>query len=813
MNVRSRYVRRHSLLACVSAVAVLSVDAFMASVSYAQSGLEEIVVTARKRQETLMQVPLAITAVTAADLQNEGIVSLEDLARYSPGFFSTYFTYGGTARNDRSLKQVTLRGFSLAPGIVFIDGAPITAEVNGIASGGITPELSDVERVEVLKGPQNAYFGRSTFSGAVNYITKDPSNEFKGEISAEYSSYHSDDITLSLEGPIVNDKLDVRIQGHHMLHGGEYDNFANPEDKLGKRETDSVSAILNFKPSDSFRAKAYFAYDKDDDGAPAQASIKPPEMNCNLGGTRGAYYCGTLPNANQLNPSTIATNDVMDPFTQSVLLNNSGGFWLPFDPHFDNHYGLERHALQTNLRLEYETSAGYTITSISSYNWDKQENILDLTYRGFENGQGVPNPSYNSAPGAVNPPGVMPFVRWALAVENPDHVYNEELRITSPAKDRFRWLFGGDYLDTYSLQSPVYGYTSHGIGPQGQATLANPNTESLFAGAYYDFTQKLTFSGEVRYQWDHLANTSLTSTVTGLLLTPPLVFNTTFHSFAPRASVDYKYADNSTVYALWSRGARPGGFNSGLVGQPAAVLAQLPTDAGLTFKEDRLDNYEAGLKSSLFDGKLNSRLALYYDVWSNGQVPTQNLVVTNGAAALITITRNVGSIDLYGIEEELDYKPTDHLVFNGTLGISQNKVNNFGYCTDCLVILGTSVAPANVHLQVSPRQNWSLSTEYHDHLAGDYDWFARMDYTHRGSYFADQANVAVVSASDQVNLHIGTRTDKLEIEAFVKNLTKDASPEGASVGPDTLFSYAALNEVRYGLPDKRTFGLRAHYLF
>ena len=139
-------------------------------------GAEEIVVTARKVEENLMVVPMSIAAVTAADIQSAGVKDLSTLSLYTPGLFVQY----GAASTAGTARQLTFRGLSVSTGQVFIDGAPYAGTGN--------PPVGDVERVEVLVGPQSAYFGRSTFEGALNYVTKDPGDTFKGQINAEYAS-------------------------------------------------------------------------------------------------------------------------------------------------------------------------------------------------------------------------------------------------------------------------------------------------------------------------------------------------------------------------------------------------------------------------------------------------------------------------------------------------------------------------------------------------------------------------------------------------------------------------------------------------
>ena len=797
-------VQRYGGFAAALMTATCLSDAAIAQQTAQSPMLEEIVVSARKRDESLMQIPVAITAVTSADLDTKGIKSIEEMSRYTPGFFSIFMNAGGGARNDRSARQVTFRGFSIAPGIVFIDGAPVT----GVNTGGVTPDFADIERVEVLKGPQNAYFGRSTFSGAVNYVTKTPGNEYKGVVTAEYSSYDSNDLLLSVEGPIVEDKLAVRVTGHHFFKGGHYVNAQDTSKRLGDRTTNSVSASIYVTPTDDLMIKAWGSFANDDDGPPAQTGIKRPQMNCNLGGTGGAYFCGKLPDADELPAANIGGQYTMDRFTQSVLNGNIGGFFTPFDLNFNRKFGLKRHAFQGNVRLEYDYD-GYTFAAVTSYNRNKQHNLIDLTYGGTNT-----NPLFNTAPGAVNAPGIFPTIRWAHGLGNRDWVFNQELRVTSPADQALRWLAGANYLKTHTIGTPVYGYSNAGIAGLGSASENGPKTKSLFAGLYYDVQDDLTVSGELRYQWDYPFQQVLTNGSGTVVLANPLPLRAKFTSFAPRVSVDWKYEEGSLAYALWSRGFRPGGFNAGLFNQPQAIIDRLRSLGGeQTFDEDRIDNFELGLKSAWLDSSLQTRVAVYYNQWRKGQVGNSIQFSTtnpNGSVTVssFTVTQNVGSINLKGIELEADYAVNENLLLNATLNISDNSIEQNFICGDCVLILGSPQIRPGTKIQFAPRKTWSFSGEYSDRAFADYEWFARMDYSYRGPFFGDFANVAIVPGSNNVNAKIGLRNETYQLEVFVKNLTDDATLLQGTRGPDTVFSFAAFNEVRVGLPDKRTFGIK-----
>jgi iron complex outermembrane recepter protein len=250
--------------------------------------LEEIVVTARKRSESLMEVPLAITAFSAATLEKMNLTEMTELATFTPGFHFVEQLGGGSGRSDRSSSSLTFRGLFLGPGaqgtaagaLVFIDGAAVI--------GAQAPAFIDMERVEVLKGPQSAYFGRSVLSGAVNYVTRSPNTEeFAGRVTATYATYDTALVQVSLEGPIT-DTLAIRVSASHDDKGGHYKNASNRSIELGGTTSDSIALQLQFQPSDNLTAKGFLHYMRHDDGPPAQASLKGStgDFNCDPGGGR-----------------------------------------------------------------------------------------------------------------------------------------------------------------------------------------------------------------------------------------------------------------------------------------------------------------------------------------------------------------------------------------------------------------------------------------------------------------------------------------------------------------------------------------------
>jgi len=823
-------VNKKTFFKTTSAIAITSFGIFGPTPSVmaqGSGGLEEIVVTARRREETLLKVPVAISAVTASAIEDRGLKTIQEISEFTPGMFSQV---GGNGRVDRASRRLTFRGLSTSSGAVFIDGAAY--------SGSAAPDVTDVERVEVLKGPQSVYFGRATFSGAVNYVTKAPSDTFKGSVSAEAYSYEGFNGSLGLEGPIVADRVTARLNLKRYSFGGQYRNGGSTNQKLGTQDSKSISASANFTPTDSLKINGYFGFIDDNDGVPVTSTLKVagvgPKLECALGGTGGPWWCGELPKASAIPASNISVYATMDAFTRRELLDNVRGYPVPFDSHWLEHFGLKRYTYNSHIRLDYDLESGWEIGSIVAYNKTKQANVIDQEYRDSSN---VPNPFYPATPAllaaacaapagsAANQPCfTQPFHQLSLLQQSINTDYSLEFRLSSPQDSRLRGTLGGSYFRTDNPGGSNFGFQAAGRLTQA-STKTGVRTPAVFGGVYYDITDDLTLSGEARYQWDGIRQQQLFPAFTQKL-------EGTFKSFSPRVTLDYNLTPESMMYGTWSRGYRPGGFNSTLLGLAQSILDQIATlGTNLNFRQEKLDNFELGHKATWFDGTLRTTAALYYMKWRDGQVAnTQFFTRPDGSTGSATVTQNIGQVNLKGVELEADIAATDHLTISATFDHSINKIKNYVFTPDGLRIRNSTNVNGN-RLDQSPAWAWTISPSYSDDLVGEWKWFARVDYRHRGKVFFDQTNVGWLASRDLFNGRVGIEGESLKVELYVNNIFNDKKLTEAIRGNDTLYGVvtpgcppctvvqptlrggSVLNELRIGLPVKRTFGISAKYDF
>jgi len=746
-----------------------------------------ITVTARKRGENLINVPVAITALSGDQLTERGVKGFNELNDYVPGL---RYENSAANRNDRSFHTITMRG--MYPGdspnrqaaTVFVDGIAIP--------NASIPGLSDIERVEVVKGPQSAYFGRATFAGAVSFVTRAPSlTSFRAHAEASYASYGETDDSVSVEGPLIRDKLAVRVSGRYYHTDGQYDNFGY-SGKLGERDTKSFAASFIAKPVEDLKIRGYFTMWQDKDGPSAQAVLTEQDYNCNAGGTGVrvigglSYICGGIGSAPTYRMSQNNTTNIPALMT--------GGAVLPDD--FIGSLGFRRKEYQANVSADYDFN-GFVASALYGQNRNRWAALTD---------------TYNRAPDGTG---------YYSSVYLPYDIHNKsaEVRLASPTGSRLKAMIGGNYYDEdISFQVKALRPTA------GVATITNlslpthykARTYGIFGSLSYDITDALTISGEGRYQWDKIHHIVTPVGAT----TPSVDLQQTFKSFSPRVIVSYKVAPSASVYASWARGTRPGTFNSNFVSFTAFQQAQINANAPggsvpLAVPEEKLNSYEVGVKGDFFDRKLLLLLDGYYGLWRHRQI-NQNIpyfaTPTATTTSTATLTFPNGSTDLWGIELEATYRVTHALSFDGTFNWAHTKVL-YTQCSEC-VNVNNVVNPVGNEMERYPQFSGTIGVNYNTAISGKWRFNGRADMVYTGKQYATEANVAYLKAGERVNATIGVDNGAYKIELFVRNLNDSKVPSNIlrNANPNSLATQGS-NLIVLAAPDRRTFGIRGSLTF
>jgi iron complex outermembrane receptor protein len=826
-----------------------------ANAQTAAAALDEVVVTARKREESLQDIPIAISALGADQLEERGITRLEDLTLQVAG---VQYHSLGLAIPGRVNSSIRFRGMdvnSQVPtfqlGTLFVDGLYVLGGTHSIP-------LDDVERVEVVKGPQSAYFGRNTFGGAINYISKQPSlTELQGELKVLGASYGERDVSGAISLPIIADKLAIRLGGRTYETGGMW--TATDGGRLGAQSTDSYQIALKAKPIEGLDVTVRYFNGRDEDG-PAAGGAIPGRLNdtCNrtpvtIGGqtVKVGWFCGDVPEQGKA-ISVLGNTRIIDSNTQAFSprsLPATGDANYLLEQYIRralpgavagkvpavNGIELKREVERISAKVSYEFSDGWIVEAMGGDNTLRANWVRDFNFTAFDNAYSR-DPQYSTDKS------------W-------------EVRLSSPQDGKLRWQVGynryeqrfvsagtgGDSL--FLCVDSIPGVT---IGPCRPNTPTQPGfsffpnalgntdqveTQGYFAGATYDFNDEWAVSAEGRYQRDSFRR--------GLTTFQNIAGN----KFLPRVILQWKPSESTNLYASYALGLLQGELNQLVIDADARERAQFEAlGSPGAVPQEELKSFEIGWKQAFLDGNFVLNSAFYYGDWSNKkvrQVIAINFTCGDFPAAIGTpgcrpnlgegntgeparnpngtpVLNNQSVVSAYdakiwGAEFEWAATPTDNLRLGGALTWARSELKE-GIFNTITQIAGTN----NIKGKSNPRfPEWSgsINGEYTGQLTDKWQWFARGDAAYFGKTYVDLDNLAQCKAYTIANAGLGATNGNTRVELFVRNLFDDDSwaacarflefdiPQDAAGNPNTYMTVIVAPQL------KRQIGLRASFKF
>jgi iron complex outermembrane receptor protein len=710
-------------------VSTMVLAAFVAMPTRAQTAapaasgdIEEIVVTARKREESFQSVPITMNVFTAQEIQSAGIESPRDFVAMVPNM-----TLVETQNVGNSF--ITIRGISQArnsePSVaVLVDGV---LESNPYE---FTQELYDVSQIEVLKGPQGALYGRDAIGGAIIITTADPSDHFEGTSRVGVGNGISEKAQLALSGPIDSAwTLRYRASFNYYNTDGYLNNVYLGRNADPYRDY-SGRLRLVWKPADEFSADLRFMYDKVD---------------------TTAYYF------------VIPRIDPSNPYSDFYTPGNANDITSPIQ---NNNLGTDkRDILDTAVKLDYSPGYG-TVTSITDFNHTQEIDTGD---------------AYDFRP-------VTTSVEYALTAEVPAalggpydesqsqfidvRTWSEELRFTSPSVNGFSWIAGAYYLHIDRFVStgnladrglgvpavyytPIVDPTNPYATNTNQTFLADSQDNyawAAFADAIYEFTPQWELDVAIRYDEEHVQNT--TDTPTEFLPTKTAytgeVRDAVFCAPQPKATLRYKPDDDWTFYAGWSRGFRSGGFNQTGVGAVARENGVLGVND--LFQAEIANTTEVGFKSQFPDQHLTLAADVFYTQSTNGY-----FFVYIAADS----TQNLGNLNATykGAELSLTARPVERL----------DLYAGFGYTDSRITAMADPTVVGNQAPLVS-KNTANVGVQYRQPLADDLNATARLDYQEIGRTWWEPYNITSRSPVSLVDMRLGVQAKQWTVTAWSKNL-------------------------------------------
>lgn len=630
--------------------------------------LEEVTVTARKRTESIQDVPISISVMSSDEMEKKGILGPKELFNTTPGLHLNDFT--GMRKDSR----VGIRGVEAADSTVtrqkvssFIDGVPISGQAGNLSMAGL-------KRVEVLRGPQSASFGRATFAGAINYVTEDASPDFVARLNAGWSQYGGRDIALTASGPL-NDSFGYRVMYSEGHWDGPADWRTQDGVQLGSQRTKSVIAKLNYKFGDNISGSLLYNRHATQDRDYPNVIADPAVCNGDSTITRtrqGAFV-------------KLFNNMYVDCKVDLTRLQSNpdllGQFKAQYNPALYGNVPLatylartvkggatfEQALLRSTINDPYDRQFRDRVQG--ELNYELGANTLKfLAMTSHEHGTFWTDRDNTSSIGVFttsNPPQLDSNVVNRGFRQRLEERYYEARWLSDDAKP-LRYVLSAsqlsyDYLDiawlgygaiVYNLRLP----DGSPVDPLLQNFVQESATNrGLSGGLQWDITSRLTASAEGRLQSDKVCGSD-PSANGGVGVT--LCKKTS--SFQPRLSANFKATDSLSFYAQVARGNNPASVNiqmandayrnslliaTGKIVNPADGFLYNGTDPKrtpkvtytpdtfLTYEEEALDNYEIGMKGEYPDNRGIFSVSLYYMDWKN----IQNRVMLDWSAVDVCV--------------------------------------------------------------------------------------------------------------------------------------------------------------------------------
>ncbi len=797
--------------------------------------LAEVVVTARGREENLQEVPLSIAVFSADDIAAGGISDLRDLAKLAPNLV----VYSGSGRADAT--ALVVRGLSPSTSderyqglSTFVDGQYVSGQITGL-------DFGDVERVEVIYGPQGVKFGRATYSGAINYITRTPSsNELRTRIRAGYSQHGSGSdpsyrIGGAIELPLREDRTWLSLFASRSTVGSRIDD-AQTGGPVGEERTTSVGGTLFFKLGDDTSLRLRFTEDRDNDSVGLLYTAQPTDWGPNAPGE--ITYPGTTTIMGVPTPTTgrWIRGAVPDPILGLTGQNvNLVGSIDPRnnDPGYPNSGGRDRERTQLTAQLKTTLDNNWELAYNGGYYEQGIWNYEDFFYRSRTQdpifaplGRSV---AANFAPGFV--------IGFSEEFRNVSH----ELRLSSAVDQRLRWSAGLYYFDeqnrnyqgvnigrtaiqisasVYSLTGPFAQFANR-VNPDGRSRgFEGIENKAAFAGVEYDITDALTASIEGRYSKETVSYDACVFCGT----INQINRSETDSSFDPRLILKYRFSDNINGYLQYATGVKSGRYNQNI----SQNYRFAPPE--------ELTAYELGLKNVLLDNRLRLNAALFYQTIDKQQLLgtflNPNCTPLAGSAVgcvesnqqrTFTGADSAGNSEIYGADVQASWRVTERFTLSGSGGYSRHEwTDQFllqSSVTDTLLFPAGQTLVGKTTIN-TPRVTASLAVEYFTPIGtGNYGLAWRADANHTGKKFIDQANLAYIDAVTRFNVRAALQRDdgNVSVALFVRDLTDEATALGAGISSTSTCNFTEPGGIQRcylaSIPRGREIGVDLNFKF
>lgn len=766
-----------------------TIAAISAQASAQSAVLEEIVVTAQKRVENLQDVPVSVTAFSAANLESRSMFNLGNLSTFTPNVDINHGKGDGGSTNA----AVFIRGvgqndfiFPTDPGVgIYLDGVYIARSIGGML------DLSDVERIEVLRGPQGTLYGKNTIGGAINIVTGRPSGETSGKVKVTFGERDRQDLEANINLPLIDNRLYAKLALASKNQDGFSERVGSDLD-LGDTNVDALRVGLNWIMSDD--VSLYLSADASrirQNGAPGTLleTFDAP------GGLYGLY------------------NGLAAPFVGAQLGLPPGSLfddrWVTGNNEKSNGTGPtedENDTWGVTATLDWEINENVSLKSITAYREMDATIRTDIDYSPF------------------------PIIHTDEDQEQEQ--FSQEFQLSGESNNgKLNWLVGAYYLtedisdlNTTLLASGIYDTLNilpaalvplvpgvvcpaappapcaGGAGNPLNALLdldVQPYTSldttnwATFVHLSYALTDRLslTLGGRYSYEEKEYFIDSIFPN-SGNIATPPTKDTQDWSKFTPKIGVDFQVNNDLMLYASITQGQKSGGWNPRPL-QPAEFKR---------YDQEELTAYEIGLKSKLLNGRMTLNMAAFYSEYEDLQLFANTINPANGS--LLLTVDNAGDVDLYGFEMEIVARPTANFDINFGVGYLENEYQSLSP--------NTGYSPKN-ELPQAPKWTINGGAQYRFDLDGELGSITvRGDFSYRSKTYNDPQNTDAIvqSGYSLLNARISwmSPAETWQSSLFVTNLNDKEYFTSA----ESIPAFGIRNAV-YGRP--REWGVSLSYHF
>jgi iron complex outermembrane recepter protein len=830
-------------VSCIALLASAQPALAQAAATTPQTEQEEVViVTARKRTENLQDVPLAISVLGAAAIERKGIDSVDRVANLTPGLT---FDLGLLPTDTR----IAIRGVQAIRGrpnvAILIDGVDTSSENFSVAGGGILANLRlvDVERIEVVKGPQNVLYGRSAFAGAINYITRRPAREREANVSVEVGSHGLKQIKGAWGTPIGGETFRVRANAMFSQSDGDYRSVKGARLNGSKMWGGAFAAI--YEPNDKFNA--YFRVQHSDEEYDERAAVLLRSVDNVTGGANTADGGVILPSLRPGRPINIYSikGDVSESATyRNRFLDlsgdpNNGGQAYP---------GTTVKTTRASLNLSWNTDFG-NLRSTTAFLRNKSTFNEDFDHSNYRYNGNVGVPIYE----AGGPFSTLAIYRgapffWPLnylpayglsgefdanvAIEQTSQelLWTKEFGKARVLLDALYWSEQAVYNDKsvfwlreganqamgqfisfsqrqrgFHLQAPPLGGA---ISPQ--RITRDTDSVSLGFGLEYKLTDNLTLDVEGRYIKDEIVYTGLNfdpfivntygATPGGLVRSDPPVET---EKFTPRVNIAWKAIDTLLLFGTYAQGTKPAGVDT--TDQNGNV-----NDG--RFEPESIDSFELGAKYRNASGSITLNSSLFFNDYKDQQIG----IIETISGIPTSRTVNIGESITKGIEISGGWQINRNWSFNAAYTNTNAQFEDY-LLPRCGPVDSAESGTANCDFKdkktpQTPEHQVSFSGRYQRQLSDGSTFFVESDTRYLSERFLSASNLAWLPSYTQTDIRGGIDAGKWGITAYVDNLFGDDSPRTGTSSVDYGYFDLTAQQLPRGyliaLAPKTKFGVR-----